>query len=108
MGALLRVLSGPWTLHILWILTSEGPVRFGALRQKVEGISAKVLTERLRLLETEGFILRQYEASIPPKVTYALSDKMCELNPILCDLNRLAAAWYGAGEKAPACPANAG
>jgi DNA-binding HxlR family transcriptional regulator len=108
MGALLRVLAGPWTLHILWILTSEGPVRFGALRQKVRGISAKVLTERLRLLEAEGFILRQYEPSILPKVTYALSDKMRELNPILRDLNRLAAAWYGAGETRPACPANAG
>lgn len=96
MTALLRVLAGPWTLHILWVLTSEGPARFGVLRQKVTGISAKVLTERLRLLESEGFVLRQYEASIPPKVTYAPTNRMRELSPVLCQLNQLAAAWYGA------------
>lgn len=98
MGSLLRILAGPWTMHIIWILTSEGPARFGTLRQKIAGISAKVLTERLRLLETEGFVLRQYEASIPPKVTYAPTDRMRELSPILCRLNQLAASWYGSAD----------
>jgi DNA-binding HxlR family transcriptional regulator len=96
MTALLRVLAGPWTLQILWILTSDGPARFGVLREKVTGISAKVLTERLRLLESEGFVLRQYEPAIPPKVTYAPTNRMRELSPVLCQLNQLAAAWYGA------------
>ena len=95
MGSMLRVLAGPWTMHIIWILTSEGPTRFGTLKGKIAGISAKVLTERLRLLEAEGFVLRQYEASIPPKVTYAPTERMRELSPILCQLNRLAASWYG-------------
>ncbi len=85
-------------MHIVWILTSEGPTRFGTLRQKIAGISAKVLTERLRLLETEGFVLRQYEASIPPKVTYAPTDRMRELSPILCRLNQLAVSWYGSAD----------
>lgn len=105
MGSLLRVLAGPWTLHIIWILTSEGPTRFGSLRQKTAGISAKVLTERLRLLESEGFVLRQYEASIPPRVTYAPTPRMHELSPILCRLNQLAASWYGsdAASAPPPC-----
>jgi DNA-binding HxlR family transcriptional regulator len=103
MGSLLRVLAGPWTLHIVWILTSEGPTRFGALRQKIAGISAKVLTERLRLLEKEGFVHRQYEAVIPPKVTYAPTARMHELSPILCRLNQLAASWYGS-DGTPAHP----
>ena len=67
MGSLLRILAGPWTLYIVWILTSEGPFRFGTLRRKIEGISAKVLTERLLLLEAEGFVHRDYEASVPPR-----------------------------------------
>jgi DNA-binding HxlR family transcriptional regulator len=95
MGSLLRILAGTWTLHIIWILTSEGPTRFGTLRRKIAGISAKVLTERLRLLEAEGFVLRQYEASIPPKVTYAPTTRMSELSPVLCQLNQLATSWYG-------------
>jgi len=97
MSSLLRVLAGPWTLHIVWILTSEGPTRFGALRQKTAGISAKVLTERLRLLEAEGFVERRYEASIPPRVTYAPTARMHELSPVLCRLNQLATSWYGPG-----------
>jgi DNA-binding HxlR family transcriptional regulator len=101
MGSLLRILAGTWTLHIIWILTSEGPTRFGTLRRKIAGISAKVLTERLRLLEAEGFVLRQYEASIPPKVTYAPTTRMGELSPVLCQLNQLAASWYGPPETEP-------
>jgi len=104
MGSLLRILAGPWTLHIVWILTSEGPTRFGTLRQKIAGISAKVLTERLRLLETEGFVLRQYEASMPPKVTYAPTGRKHELSPILCQLNQLAASWYGPAVGPAAAP----
>jgi DNA-binding HxlR family transcriptional regulator len=104
MGSLLRVLAGPWTLHIVWILTSEGPARFGALRQKIAGISAKVLTERLRLLESEGFVLRQYETSIPPRVTYAPTSRMHELSPILCRLNQLAASWYGSDASSLSTP----
>jgi DNA-binding HxlR family transcriptional regulator len=103
MGSLLRVLAGPWTMHIIWILTSEGPARFGTLRQKISGISAKVLTERLRLLESEGFVHREYEPSIPPRVTYAPTVKMHELSPLLCRLNQLATAWYGS-DAAPAPP----
>lgn len=108
MTALLRVLAGPWTLHILWILTSAGPARFGVLRQKVAGISAKVLTERLRLLESEGFVSRQYEPAIPPRVTYAPTGRMRELSPVLCKLNQLAAAWYGAGGTPPASCGSSG
>jgi DNA-binding HxlR family transcriptional regulator len=47
----LEVLERPWTTYILWILCSQGAQRFGQLRRAVGGISAKVLTERLRLLE---------------------------------------------------------
>ena len=51
MDAILRLLMGPWTTYILWVLRNDGPTRFGELKRKVSGISAKVLTERLRLLE---------------------------------------------------------
>ena len=50
---LLGLLTGPWTLHILWTLSENGPIRFGALRKSVTRMSARVLTERLRTLEAE-------------------------------------------------------
>lgn len=70
----LRLLSGEWTTHILWALSNNGPTRHGELRRLVDGISSKVLTERLRMLEAEGVVFRHYEPTVPPKVTYGLTD----------------------------------
>jgi len=93
MDALLRLLMGPWTTYILWILRSQGPARFGALRRQVPGISAKVLTDRLRLLEEAGLITRTQEPTIPPRVTYALAARGRELSGVLDTLNDISLRW---------------
>jgi DNA-binding HxlR family transcriptional regulator len=90
---ILPVLAGPWTLHILWILASSGPTRFGMLRRKVEGISSRMLADRLRLLEEKGFIYREYEPTIPPSVTYGITDRMRDISKVLDELNKLALKW---------------
>lgn len=95
---LLRQLSGQWTLYILWILCTHGSLRFGELRRKVEGISTKVLTERLRLLESIEFVYRHYEPTIPPQVTYSLTERGKELFEVLDHLYGLAVRWYGSKE----------
>jgi DNA-binding HxlR family transcriptional regulator len=89
----LSVLTGPWTLHILWVLGNDGPARFGELRRKVEGISARMLSDRLRLLEERGFIYRHYEPTIPPAVTYGMTDRMRDITKVLDELDKLARKW---------------
>lgn len=94
MHRLLGVLAGPWTIYLLWVLSTDGPMRFGALRRRIEGISTKVLTERLRMLEAEGFVTRHYEPTVPPQVTYSPTERIAELIPVLklfCELSR---KWY--------------
>ena len=93
MDALLRLLMGPWTTYILWVLLTKGPTRFGALKREIAGISSKVLTERLRMLENAGVIYRHYEATIPPQVTYGLTERGKELRQILGALNDIARRW---------------
>ena len=93
MGGLLEVLTRPWTMHILWVLSSNGPTRFGALRRQIEGISSRVLTERLRLLEQKGFIYRDYEPTIPPSVTYGITKRMKDIQKVLGELDQLARKW---------------
>jgi DNA-binding HxlR family transcriptional regulator len=93
MDSVLRTLMGPWTTYILWILRSAGPQRFGELKRKVEGVSAKVLTERLRGLEGAGLITRHYAPTIPPQVTYALAARGGELASILDAINAVALKW---------------
>ncbi|MBM0743054.1 helix-turn-helix transcriptional regulator [Phormidium sp. CLA17] len=98
---LMAVLSGPWTMYILWVLSTQGATRFGALRRLVEGISTKVLTERLRLLEQEGILYRHYEPTVPPQVTYGLTARGLELCSVLDQLNVLAESWYSTPSKLP-------
>jgi DNA-binding HxlR family transcriptional regulator len=92
---LLNQISGPWTMYILCILDNHGSLRFGDLRLKVKGISPKVLTERLRMLEAIGIVHRHYNPTIPPQVFYKLTARGKELSEPLYHLYELAVRWYG-------------
>lgn len=94
MHRMLAVLAGPWTIYLIWVLSNEGPMRFGALRRHIEGISTKMLTERLRLLEAEGFVTRHYEPTVPPQVTYSPTHRIAELLPVLKTFCELSRKWY--------------
>jgi DNA-binding HxlR family transcriptional regulator len=111
MDALLRLLMGPWTTYILWVLRSNGPTRFGELKRRVAGVSAKVLSERLRMLVEAGVVHRQFEATIPPQVTYSLTVRGEELREVLDRLNEVAVRWQTADKAAASAtretPANA-
>jgi len=93
MAGLLETLTRPWTLHVLWALSHNGPMRFGALRRSIEGVSSRVLTERLRVLEDKRFIYRDYKPSIPPEVTYGLTKRTAEIQEVFAELGRLAQKW---------------
>lgn len=93
MDAILRLLMGPWTTYIVWVLRSHGPCRFSELKRRVSGISAKVLTERLRTLEAAEIIERRHHPDNPAKMTYAMAQRGQELFPVLDQLNALAQAW---------------
>jgi DNA-binding HxlR family transcriptional regulator len=87
---------GPWTTYILWVLMSNGPTRFGELKRKVPGISAKVLTERLRMLQDADVINRDFQPTIPPQVTYSLTGRGEELHEVLSALSGIAQRWKAA------------
>ena len=99
---MLELLTRPWTLHILWALSHNGPMRFGVLRRQVDGISSRVLTERLRTLESARFVFRHYEQTIPPTVTYGITDRMKDIEKVLAQLEGLARKWQGEGTTAGA------
>lgn len=102
MDFILRLLMGPWTTYILYTLGEHGPQRFGELKRRVTGVSAKMLTERLRSLEQAGLVTRHYEATIPPKVTYALASRGHELRSVLDQLAGLGRKWLVEDATAPA------
>jgi DNA-binding HxlR family transcriptional regulator len=95
----LRLIWGEWVTHILWVLGNHGPTRFGQLRRLVEGISPKVLTDRLRQLEANGMVDRHYEPTVPPQVTYSLTPRGHELDQALRILHELGERWEQQGFK---------
>ena len=65
-------IADKWTMLIVGRLAAQ-PMRFGALRRSIEGLSAKVLTAHLRELEADGLVHRDVEPSRPPRTTYSLT-----------------------------------
>lgn len=68
----LSIIGGTWTPNIIWYLASR-PRRFSELASDLQGISPKVLTQRLRKLESKGVVSRAVLATSPPSVEYTLT-----------------------------------
>lgn len=93
MDSLLRVIAGQWTTHILWVIGNNRPIGFNELKRQVGGISAKVLTVRLRALEAEEIISRAVKPTNPPQVSYDLTSKGQDLVQVFDQLNKIAKRW---------------
>ena len=90
----MQMLSKKWTLLVLSLLVGSQSLRYTELIDRLEGISPKTLTERLRELEKEGIIARKIFSEIPPKVQYSLTEKGCELAVSLKHVLKWAEKWY--------------
>ena len=78
----MRLLGGAWTPYVIWYL-SGGPRRFSELKSDIRGVSAKLLTTRLRRLEVDGVLERTVMPTSPPTVEYALTELGRELLPAI-------------------------
>jgi DNA-binding HxlR family transcriptional regulator len=68
----MRLIGSAWTANILWYLREEERC-FTELQTDLSGVSAKVLTSRLRMLQREGVVERVERATSPPTTWYALT-----------------------------------
>src|SRR5512133_2977435 len=84
-----RLLAGAWTADVIWYLR-EGERCFTELQFDLQGISAKMLTTRLRKLEREGVVQRLTKATNPPTVWYALTPAGQELGGALASVVEIA------------------
>jgi DNA-binding HxlR family transcriptional regulator len=82
-----RILGKRWAILVLQeLLASHNPegAQFGELHRAISWVSPKVLTQRLRELETEDIVTRIVDASIiPARVHYKLTQKGQDFAPIL-------------------------
>lgn len=78
--SLLDRIGDKWALLIIATL-HDGPFRFTELRQRIPGISQRMLTLTLRNLERDGLVTRSAFAEVPPRVEYGLTDLAESLIP---------------------------
>lgn len=81
----LDILGDRWTLLILRDLMA-GLTRYGDILESCAGMSPNVLSDRLKRLEAEGLVHRQYFRALPPRVEYTLTEKGWAVRPILLAL----------------------
>lgn len=101
-GLAVDVLSSRWTTPVLWTLNEFGRQRFVELQRRIDAITPKVLTQRLRQLERDGMIRRDQYAEVPPRVEYEITDLGASLAPIFAQLTGWGAANADAIEHARA------
>ena len=82
----MNIIGNKWKPIIIYLL-SNGSLRFGKLNALIPTISKKVLTNQLKELESDGLLLRQSFAEIPPRVEYSLTEKALGLLPVLKQLS---------------------
>ena len=88
----IELIGKRWTGAVVRALMSR-PARFNQLLAGIPGISDRVLTERLRELETEGLVERLVDPGPPVRVTYRLTAKGHAMQPVLAAVGEWAEAW---------------
>jgi DNA-binding HxlR family transcriptional regulator len=88
----IQVLGKRWTGLLLNVLM-KGPKRFGELTALVDGLSDRVLSDRLRELEAEGIVKRVVYPQIPVRIEYQLTEKGQALKPVVEAIEQWAQDW---------------
>ncbi|ALC18939.1 winged helix-turn-helix transcriptional regulator [Streptomyces pristinaespiralis] len=65
--------ANKWAFLIIEAL-GDRTLRFSELRNEIEGISHKMLTQNLRMMERNGLVERDVHPTVPPRVEYTLTE----------------------------------
>lgn len=79
----LSVIGGRWKINILSYLLNEQKLRYSELRNRLVGISERMLISKLKELEKDGLVSRIVYPQVPPKVEYQLTDSGKTLEKII-------------------------
>ena len=71
-----------WSVLVVVELAS-GTRRFGALQRAIDGISQRMLTLTVRRLERDGLVTRAVNPTIPPQVSYTLTESGASLTHLI-------------------------
>ncbi len=70
----LEIIGAKWKIPILWALMLEDGLHYNQLKRKIENITNTMLTKSLRELERDKLVKRISYGTIPPSVSYHLTE----------------------------------
>jgi len=85
--ATLEMIGGKWKIQILWSLKNKAK-RFSDIKEEVQGITQKMLTQQLKEFVRDGLATRKSYPEIPPRVEYKLTDYGKSVIPVLEAMNK--------------------
>ncbi len=88
----IELIGKRWTGLVIMVLL-DGPQRFGAIAEQLGGVSDRMLSERLKELESEGMIERRVYADTPVRIEYRLTPKGAALAPVIEAVQQWSRAW---------------
>jgi DNA-binding HxlR family transcriptional regulator len=80
--ATFKIIGKKWTILIIREML-RGTKQFNRFLENIEGITPKVLTERLRELQRLGIVKRRIVSEYPVRVEYEMTDLGKEFEPVL-------------------------
>jgi DNA-binding HxlR family transcriptional regulator len=98
-----ELIGGRWTGAVIRLLLNDR-MRFAELRGAIPDISDRMLSERLRELESEGIVARIVVPDTPVRVEYELTEKGRALEQALCAVGRWAERWVSDARPAAKAP----
>lgn len=93
-----ELIGSRWTGAIIQTLL-RGRTRYAMIKAAVPDITDRMLSERLRSLETEGLVTRMVLPESPVRVEYELTDMGRSLEPALQELKSWARRWLRDDER---------
>ena len=87
------ILGKKWNGLILEVLLAEGDQRFTDLAQKIPQCSDRVLVERLKELEKEKIIARNFSCKESSRSEYMLTEKGADLQKAIVQLQVWSEKW---------------
>lgn len=84
-----EILGAKWSVHILRLLMSRSH-GFNELKHEIDGMTATMLSRRLKELTCHGFVDRTVEETTPPTTTYRLTQAGIEFARLLLEMEELA------------------
>ncbi|MGG7464673.1 MULTISPECIES: winged helix-turn-helix transcriptional regulator [unclassified Plantibacter] len=92
---LLDRIGDKWSVLVLGQLSDGAPRRYARIRDGIEGVSEKMLTQTLRHLEQDGLVTREIFPEVPPRVEYTLTPLGQTLRGTLAALREWSVAHAG-------------